>query len=76
MLVFRTAALQQGYAIFLLLAFSTLISAITVDVCSSFNTAETPLSKFGSSGTQETAFLTPSQMSAYTKRMGCARIGV
>ncbi|ETR98642.1 hypothetical protein M419DRAFT_103251 [Trichoderma reesei RUT C-30] len=43
MLVFRTAALQQGYAIFLLLAFSTLISAITVDVCSSFNTAETPL---------------------------------
>ncbi|KAK1244440.1 hypothetical protein MKX07_003239 [Trichoderma sp. CBMAI-0711] len=43
MLLFRTAALQQGYAIFLVLAFSALISAIKVDVCSSFNTAETPL---------------------------------
>ncbi|KAL7812686.1 hypothetical protein V8C44DRAFT_67667 [Trichoderma aethiopicum] len=43
MLLFSTAALQKGYAIFLVLALSTLIAAIDVDVCSSFNTAQTPL---------------------------------
>ncbi|KAL6852137.1 hypothetical protein J3F83DRAFT_564542 [Trichoderma novae-zelandiae] len=43
MRLFRTSALQKGCAIFLVLAFSTLISAIDVNVCSSFNTGSTPL---------------------------------
>ncbi|PTB64801.1 hypothetical protein BBK36DRAFT_141410 [Trichoderma citrinoviride] len=43
MRLFRTSALQKGCFIFLVLAFSTLISAVDVNVCSSFNTAETPL---------------------------------
>lgn len=58
MRLFRTTALQEGCAIFLVLAFSTLVSAIDVNVCSSFNTAETPLSKFGSSATREITHLT------------------
>ncbi|KAL6812411.1 hypothetical protein J3E69DRAFT_376241 [Trichoderma sp. SZMC 28015] len=35
--------LQKGYMLLLLLTFSTWISAISINVCSSFNTAETPL---------------------------------
>ncbi|EHK20874.1 uncharacterized protein TRIVIDRAFT_78007 [Trichoderma virens Gv29-8] len=40
---FGSHVLQKGYMLLLLLAFSTWISAIDVDVCSSFNTGETPL---------------------------------
>lgn len=39
--------LQKGYMLLLLLTFSTWISAISINVCSNFNTAETPLSEFG-----------------------------
>ncbi|KAL6826421.1 hypothetical protein V8C40DRAFT_215068 [Trichoderma camerunense] len=35
--------LQKGYMLLLLLTFSTWISAISINVCSNFNTAETPL---------------------------------
>ncbi|QYT04649.1 WSC domain-containing protein [Trichoderma simmonsii] len=35
--------LQKGYMLLLLLTFSTWISAISINVCSSFNTGETPL---------------------------------
>ncbi|KAL7910342.1 hypothetical protein GGI35DRAFT_362858 [Trichoderma velutinum] len=35
--------LQKGYMLLLLLSFSTWISAISINVCSSFNTGETPL---------------------------------
>ncbi|KAH6605367.1 carbohydrate-binding wsc [Trichoderma cornu-damae] len=40
---FRSNSLQRGCLILLVLAFTTLIPAIPVDVCSSFNTGETPL---------------------------------
>ncbi|KAK4069619.1 uncharacterized protein Triagg1_7043 [Trichoderma aggressivum f. europaeum] len=35
--------LQKGYMLLLVLSFSTWISAISINVCSSFNTGETPL---------------------------------
>ncbi|KAK6448600.1 hypothetical protein FP744_10004850 [Trichoderma asperellum] len=40
---FRNNALRQGYLVLLVLAFSTLVSAIELNVCASFNTAQTPL---------------------------------
>ncbi|KAL7948612.1 hypothetical protein V8C42DRAFT_255426 [Trichoderma barbatum] len=40
---FGSNALQKGYIILLLVAFSSWISAIDVNVCSTFNTGETPL---------------------------------
>ncbi|KAM0464604.1 hypothetical protein ACHAPV_002436 [Trichoderma viride] len=40
---FRNSGLQQGYLLLLVLAFTTLVSAIEVNVCASFNTAQTPL---------------------------------
>lgn len=42
---FRNSALQQGRLVLLVLAFTTLVSAIKVDVCADFNAAQTPLSK-------------------------------
>lgn len=39
----RNFGLQQGHLVLLLLAFTTLVSAIEVNVCASFNTAQTPL---------------------------------
>ncbi|UKZ72105.1 uncharacterized protein TrAtP1_013043 [Trichoderma atroviride] len=39
----RNSGLQQGHLVLLLLAFTTLVSAIEVNVCASFNTAQTPL---------------------------------
>lgn len=41
----RNSGLRQGYLVLLVLAFTTLVSAIEVNVCASFNTAQTPLSK-------------------------------
>lgn len=52
----------------LLLAFSTCISAIALDICASFNTAETPLSELGGGIENEANNLTLSQMSAYGNR--------
>ncbi|GFP57509.1 cell wall integrity and stress response component 4 [Trichoderma asperellum] len=40
---FRNNALRQGYLVLLVLAFSTFVSAIELNVCASFNTAQTPL---------------------------------
>ncbi|KAK1242850.1 hypothetical protein MKX08_005662 [Trichoderma sp. CBMAI-0020] len=39
----RNSGLQQGYLVLLVLAFTTLVSTIDVNVCASFNTAQTPL---------------------------------
>ncbi|KAM0476458.1 hypothetical protein ACHAPX_006372 [Trichoderma viride] len=39
----RNSGLRQGYLVLLVLAFTTLASAIQVNVCASFNTAQTPL---------------------------------
>ncbi|PNP43048.1 hypothetical protein TGAMA5MH_04981 [Trichoderma gamsii] len=39
----RNSGLQQGYLVLLVLALTTLVSAIEVNVCASFNTAQTPL---------------------------------
>ncbi|KAL7900585.1 hypothetical protein HDV63DRAFT_286758 [Trichoderma sp. SZMC 28014] len=39
----RNSGLRQGYLVLLVLAFTTLVSAIEVNVCASFNTAQTPL---------------------------------
>ncbi|KAM0521894.1 hypothetical protein ACHAPE_002458 [Trichoderma viride] len=39
----RNSGLRQGYLVLLVLAFTTLVSAIQVNVCASFNTAQTPL---------------------------------
>lgn len=69
--------LQKGYMLLLLLTFSTWISAISINVCSSFNTAETPLSEFGTSRFNHVAtHLTLSQMSAYIKQMAPAEHSV
>ncbi|KAL7925699.1 hypothetical protein ACQKWADRAFT_198726 [Trichoderma austrokoningii] len=40
---FRNSALRQGSLVLLVLAFTNLVSAININVCAGFNTAQTPL---------------------------------